>query len=88
MRGECCCKIWAWCQLNSMRYEGFDWILAWLAYRYEIGCNRLTSRISFMDDPDLGHFGMSVQNSDVPARAWPESPGFGLALGGLGLRKS
>jgi hypothetical protein len=25
--------------------------------------------------------------SDVPARAWPESPGFGLALGGLGLRK-
>ena len=26
--------------------------------------------------------------SDVPARAWPESPGFGLALGGLGLRKS
>ena len=26
--------------------------------------------------------------SDVPALAWPESPGFGLALGGLGLRKS
>jgi hypothetical protein len=25
--------------------------------------------------------------SDVPARAWPESPGFGLALGGFGLRK-
>jgi hypothetical protein len=25
--------------------------------------------------------------SDVPARAWPECPGFGLALGGLGLRK-
>ena len=28
------------------------------------------------------------KNSDVPALAWPESPGFGLALGGLGLRKS
>ena len=27
-------------------------------------------------------------SSDVPAPAWPESPGFGLALGGLGLRKS
>jgi hypothetical protein len=27
-------------------------------------------------------------SSDVPAQAWPESPGFGLALGGLGLRKS
>jgi len=26
--------------------------------------------------------------SDVPALAWPESPGFGLALGGFGLRKS
>ena len=26
-------------------------------------------------------------SSDVPAPAWPESPGFGLALGGLGLRK-
>jgi hypothetical protein len=25
--------------------------------------------------------------SGVPAQAWPESPGFGLALGGLGLRK-
>ena len=24
---------------------------------------------------------------DVLALAWPESPGFGLALGGLGLRK-
>ncbi|KAF8951067.1 hypothetical protein BDZ97DRAFT_1770354 [Flammula alnicola] len=26
--------------------------------------------------------------SDVPARAWPESPGFGSALGGSGLVKS
>ena len=26
--------------------------------------------------------------SDVLALAWPESPGFGLALGGFGLRKS
>ena len=25
--------------------------------------------------------------SDVPALAWPESPSFGLALGGSGLRK-
>ena len=25
--------------------------------------------------------------SDVPAPAWPESPGFGLALGSSGLRK-
>ena len=24
----------------------------------------------------------------MPARAWPESPGFGLALGGSGLAKS
>ena len=29
-----------------------------------------------------------VVGSDVPALAWPESPSFGLALGGLGLRKS
>jgi len=29
-----------------------------------------------------------LECSDVPAPAWPESPGFGLALGGLGLRKS
>ena len=26
--------------------------------------------------------------SDVPAPAWPESPGFGLAFGGLGFVKS
>jgi hypothetical protein len=26
--------------------------------------------------------------SDVPAQAWPESPSFGLDLGGLGLRMS
>ena len=26
--------------------------------------------------------------SDVPAPAWPESPGFGLALGGSGFVKS
>jgi hypothetical protein len=26
--------------------------------------------------------------SDVPARAWPESPVFGLAQGGSGFRKS
>ena len=26
--------------------------------------------------------------SDVPAPAWPESPGFGLALGSSGLAKS
>ena len=32
-------------------------------------------------------FNNSSLASDVPARAWPESPGFGLALGGLGLRK-
>ena len=32
--------------------------------------------------------GYQVMYSDVPALAWPESPGFGLALGGLGLRKS
>ena len=29
----------------------------------------------------------SVNTSDVPALDWPESPTFGLALGGLGLRK-
>ncbi|KAF8955840.1 hypothetical protein BDZ97DRAFT_1962593 [Flammula alnicola] len=29
-----------------------------------------------------------VRNSDVPAPAWPESPGFGPALGGSGLVKS
>ena len=28
----------------------------------------------------------NVHTSDVPAPAWPESPSFGLALGGLGLR--
>jgi len=27
-------------------------------------------------------------HSDVLALAWPESPSFGLALGGFGLRKS
>jgi hypothetical protein len=27
-------------------------------------------------------------SSDVPAPAWPESPGFGLALGGSGFVKS
>ena len=31
---------------------------------------------------------LHVSPSDVPAWAWPESPSFGLALGGLGLRKS
>jgi len=34
------------------------------------------------DNPNL------AKDSDVPAPAWPESPSFGLALGGLGLRKS
>ena len=29
-----------------------------------------------------------IITSDVPAQAWPESPGFGLALGGSGLAKS
>ncbi|KAF8968591.1 hypothetical protein BDZ97DRAFT_1755248 [Flammula alnicola] len=29
-----------------------------------------------------------VQRSDVPARAWPESPGSGPALGGSGFVKS
>ena len=29
-----------------------------------------------------------VESSDVPAPAWPESPGFGLALGGSGFVKS
>ena len=29
-----------------------------------------------------------IMHSDVPALAWPESPGFGLALGGLGFVKS
>ena len=28
------------------------------------------------------------KDSDVPAPAWPESPGFGLALGGSGSAKS
>ena len=28
----------------------------------------------------------SQPRSDVPAQAWPESPGFGLASGGFGLR--
>ena len=28
------------------------------------------------------------RTSDVPAPAWPESPGFGLALGSLGFEKS
>jgi hypothetical protein len=30
----------------------------------------------------------STTTSDVTAPAWPGSPGFGLALGGLGLGKS
>ena len=29
-----------------------------------------------------------VPSSDVPAQAWPRSPGFGLALGGFGFTKS
>ena len=29
-----------------------------------------------------------IVTSDVPAPAWPESPGFGLAFGGLGFVKS
>jgi len=38
---------------------------------------------------DIYVMGMDHEDlSDVPAPAWPESPGFGLALGGLGLRKS
>jgi len=31
--------------------------------------------------------GVFVGASDVPARAWPGSPGFGLALGGSGFTK-
>ena len=29
-----------------------------------------------------------IQSSDVQAPSWPESPGFGLALGGSGSSKS
>ena len=32
--------------------------------------------------------GSPLPVSDVPAPAWPESPGFGLALGGSGFVKS
>ena len=33
-------------------------------------------------------FWADCEPSDVPAPAWPESPGFGLALGGLGFVES
>jgi hypothetical protein len=37
-------------------------------------------------DPAFGQYQL-LQISDVPALAWPESPSFGLNLGGFGLRK-
>ena len=36
----------------------------------------------------LGRSFAGVRDSVVPAPAWPESPGFGLALGGSGLVNS
>ena len=38
--------------------------------------------------PDCVDLVWYLAASDVLAWAWPESPGFGLALGSLGLRKS
>ena len=45
-------------------------------------------RMYFIHATYMFTFYLSITCSDVPAPAWPESPGFGLALGGLGFVKS